>query len=144
VTSRRLLTALLVAALPSGAELRRMWVQFTPSECASCTQSLPERLMRIRGIAGAKLLEAKPPLLEVVFAPSNRVRMHRVREVIEQDGARWLKGDVEAAGTCEKQADGWLLKLFDQDSGVALKEWTQPGACQVKGVLDREGVLTAK
>lgn len=140
----RLLPLLLAAVLPAPAELRRMTVQFTPSECASCTQSLPERLSRIRGVSGSKLLDVKPPALDVEFAAGNRVRINRVREVIEQDGARWLKAEVEAAGVCEKQGEGWLLKLFEQDTGVVLKGSVQPGACQVKGALDREGILTVR
>ena len=96
----------LLAVLPASAELKLLRIEFEPSDCVSCTQSLPERLGRIRGVTSARLIEGKPARLEVSFAAGNRVRIGRVRETIEQDGTKWVKAQVEASGVCEKKAGG--------------------------------------
>ncbi len=75
------------------------------------------------------------------FAAGNRVRIGRVRETIEQDGTKWVKAQVEASGSCEKQAGGWVLKLFDGDAGAPLKGKVEAGACSVKATMGRDGIL---
>jgi len=134
----------LLAAFPACAELKLLRVEFEPSDCATCTQSLPERLGRIRGVTSARLSEGKPPSLNVEFAAGNRVRIGRVREAIEQDGTKWVKARVEASGLCEKQGEGWVLKLFDGDAGAPVKGPLEAGACKVRGTIGRDGVLVSE
>jgi hypothetical protein len=133
----------LLAALPACAELKMLRVEFEPSDCATCTQSLPERIRRIRGVASARLSEGKPPRLDLEFAAGNRVRFGRVRETIEQDGTKWVKAHVEASGLCEKQGDGWVFKLFE-GAGTRMKGRVAAGSCSVSGTIGRDGILVSE
>lgn len=135
-----LLAALLVT--PLAAELRQAEIRFEPSECVSCTESLPERLRRIRGVEHAALRPGRPPTLEVRLAAGNRVRLTRIRETIEQDGTKWTSARIEASGTCEKRGEGWVIRLFEGDSGIPVKGETAAGPCELKGTVGRDGVLT--
>jgi len=137
-----LLLALL--SLPAAAELKRLSIRFEPSDCAACTQSLPERLRRIRGVEAAALQPGQAPRLEVRFAPGNRVRLSRVRETIEQDGTKWIEAAVEASGLCERNGGGGLLKLFEGDSGIPVEGRFEPGPCSLSGTINAGGKLTAR
>lgn len=134
-----LLAALL--AVPLAGELKRAEIRFEPSECVSCTESLPERLRRIRGVEHAALRPGQPPTLEVRLAAGNRVRLTRIRETIEQDGTKWTTARIEASGTCEKQGGQWVIKLFEGDAGILLKGEAHAGPCDVKGTVGRDGVI---
>ncbi len=134
-----LLAALMAA--PLAGELKQAEIRFEPSECVSCTESLPERLRRIRGVEHAALRPGQPPAVEVRLAAGNRVRLTRIRETIEQDGTKWTSARIVAAGTCEKQGAGWVLKLFEGDAGIALKGEARAGPCEVKGTVGRDGVI---
>lgn len=135
---------LALAAATAHAEMRTMTVEFAPSECVACTQSLPERLGRIRGVVRAELAGGGKPAVKIEFAAGNRVRPGRVRETIEQDGTKWVKAGVEASGVCVQEGRGWLLRLFEGDAGVSLKGRTEAGACSVTGVIGGDGVLVAQ
>lgn len=135
---------LMLAAATAHAEMRTMTVEFVPSDCAVCTQSLPERLKRIRGVARAELAGGERPAVRIEFAAGNRVRPGRVRETIEQDGAKWVKAGVEASGVCVQEGGEWMLRLFEGDAGVRLKGRVEAGACSVKGVIGGDGALVAE
>lgn len=132
---------LLFLAVPLAAELKQLVIRFEPSECVSCTQSLPERLRRIRGVSEAVLRLGAQPELAVRLAEGNRVRVGRIRETIEQDGTKWRSARVAAAGICERRGDEWLLRLFDGDAGIPVKGKVEAGACSLTGTVGIDGTM---
>ncbi len=135
---------LAILAAPVAGELKKGEIRFEPSECVSCTESLPERLRRIRGVEHAALRPGQPPALEVRLAPGNRVRLTRIRETIEQDGTKWTSARIEASGTCAKEGGQWVIKLFEGDAGIPLRGEATVGPCAVKGTVGRDGTLTVE
>jgi hypothetical protein len=43
---------------PALGQLREVTIELRPTECVTCTESLPERMKRVRGVAGAEMQEA--------------------------------------------------------------------------------------
>jgi hypothetical protein len=107
---RTLLSLFLLAALPVVAQFRAIDVSFQPSECATCTASLPERLQRIRGIESAEV-DAAGGTLRLRLAAANRVRLEQIRDAIEQDGSKARSASVEVAGEVAKEGGAWILTL---------------------------------
>jgi hypothetical protein len=106
MTARILLVVL--AAIPAAAQFRAIEVKFQPSECATCTASLPERLKRFRGIETAAV-DAAAGVLRVKLAAANRVRLEQIRDALEQDGSKARSAAVEVTGEVSKEGATWIF-----------------------------------
>lgn len=105
----------LLAASPLAAQLRSAELTFEGIGCASCLESLPARILRMRGVESAKVDAAKG-ILSVKLAGENRVRIEQLRDAIEQDGAKARQATVSAKGKLIEQAGRWLLRLPNNGS----------------------------
>jgi hypothetical protein len=105
---------LMLAALPGAAQFRSIRIWFTDVGCASCTESMSERIGRLRGVQSAKV-DAKEGLLDIRLSEQNRVRLEQVRDLIEQDGTKAKRAVVQVSGDVSKANDVWIL----QPAGVS-------------------------
>jgi len=101
------LLLLLTLALPACAQFRSMEITFEGVGCATCVESLPSRLARVRGVQSAKV---EGSVLKVRLAEQNRVRLEQIRDFIEQDGTKAKRAIVEVRGDVAKDGDTWMLK----------------------------------
>jgi hypothetical protein len=105
---RRLLLIALIA-LPAAAEWLSFEIRFQPSGCVSCTQSLPERVKRMRGVESAEV-DTERSILKMKLAPGNRVRIELVRDQIEQDGTKALSARLEGIGSIAREGAGYVFR----------------------------------
>jgi hypothetical protein len=130
---------LLLTVAPVRAELREVAFHFQPTDCASCTQSLPERFQRVRGVESVKL-DVEASVLRLFLAAENRVRLSRLREALQQDGTKLLKSVITGAGECARDAEGgWTFRPLPADSAYPLEApaGVAAGACQLKDATVR-------
>lgn len=97
-------------AAPLAAQLRSADLTFEGVNCASCVESLPARIQRMRGVESAKVDAAKG-ILSVKLAAENRIRLEQIRDAIEQDGTKARQATISARGALVEQAGRWLFKL---------------------------------
>lgn len=100
---------LALAALPCSAQFRFVKVWFSGNDCASCTQSMAERMQRIRGVESASV-DAEGGTLEVHLAEQNRVRIEQIRDFIEQDGTKATRAAVRVTGDLSNVDGRWMLR----------------------------------
>jgi hypothetical protein len=105
---RTLLVSLLIA-LPGSAEWLALELTFQGTGCASCIESLPARIRRMRGVESAEV-DAARGILRVKLASGNRVRLELVRDQIEQDGTKVTAAAVEGVGTIEPETERWVFR----------------------------------
>lgn len=86
----------LLISLPLPAEFLALRFEFRGTDCRECTESLPDRMMRVRGMESAKL--EGNAVLVLKLAEGNRVRLEQLRDLIQQDGTKVLAADVEVRG----------------------------------------------
>lgn len=137
---------LLAAVLPAAAQLREVTIELQPTDCATCTESLPARMARVRGVAQAEMRDA--PVRAVVRLESeNRVRLTRLLDVVRQDGTGVVAVGIEAAGEVFEE-QGWRFRILPGDASFALTgELPQKaGRIALKGRIlpPFEAVLTQK
>ncbi len=99
----------LLFVLPLCGQLRSIEMSFEGIGCASCLESLPGRLGRIRGIESATV-DTKAGLLRVKLAEQNRVRVEQIRDMVEQDGTRATSAAVSIAGELKREDGSWVLR----------------------------------
>jgi len=100
----------LVAAWPCLAQFQSMEIAFEGIGCASCVESLPARIQRMRGVESATV-DAEHGTLKVQLAAQNRVRLEQVRDMIEQDGTKTKKAAVRVRGELSQLEGRWVLRL---------------------------------
>ena len=108
-----LILAALSAPAAAVAQLQTVELSFTGIECATCLDSLPARLQRLRGVESARVDAAKQRLA-VKFAGQNRIRLEQIRDAVEQDGTKVRDASLTAAGLLAEATPGdgrWLLLL---------------------------------
>jgi hypothetical protein len=105
----RILLTFILATLPCAAQFRTMKIWFSGTGCASCTESLSERMKRVRGVESAQV-NAQEGTLDLRLAPQNRVRLEQIRDFIEQDGTKATRAVVRVNGEVEKLGDRWFLR----------------------------------
>lgn len=105
----RLLLFLSIAC-PLAAQLRSVEMAFEGINCASCVESLPVRIQRLRGVESAKVDGARG-ILTVKLAAENRIRVEQIRDAIEQDGTKARQAVVTIRGTLADDNGRWLLQL---------------------------------
>lgn len=105
----KLLPLFLLAAFPALAQFRSIEITFEGIGCASCMESLPSRMQRLRGVESTKV-DVQHSTLKIQLAEQNRVRLEQVRDMIEQDGTKAKSAVVTVKGDLS-QADGkWVLQ----------------------------------
>src|SRR3954447_14351578 len=107
--SVKALLLLALAALPCAAQVRSVKVWFNGIGCASCTESMNERVRRLRGVESVRL-DTQAGTLEVQLAGQNRIRLEQIRDLIEQDGTKALRAAVRIGGELSKTNDQWMLR----------------------------------
>ena len=107
----RALLAFLLLPLPAAAEWLSFELIFRGTGCASCIESLPQRLQRMRGVESVEV-DAERSMLKVRLAAGNRVRLELIRDQIEQDGTKVISGRVDGVGNIAREAGGaWSFRL---------------------------------
>jgi hypothetical protein len=105
----KILPLALLAAYPCAAQFLSIEVAFEGIGCASCVQTLPDRIKRLRGVESASV-DAEHGILKLSLAESNRVRLEQVRDMIEQDGTKAKKATVRVKGNLTQEGGRWVLK----------------------------------
>jgi copper chaperone CopZ len=137
-------TLLILLATAAGltAQLRSLDLSFTGIECASCIESMPARIQRMRGVESAKVDTARQLLL-VKLAAQNRVRLEQIRDAVEQDGTKAREAKVVIEGTLFEEGGRWLLKVpgggqfeISVDGGTPAVQYSlKPGEVTVSGII---------
>jgi cation transport ATPase len=103
------LALLVFFALPAWAQFRSIEVSFEGIGCASCMESLPARMQRLRGVESATV-DAQRGVLKIQLAEQNRVRVEQVRDMIEQDGTKVKTAGVTVKGDLAQVEGKWVLQ----------------------------------
>jgi len=105
----KLFPLFLLAALPAFAQFRSIEVTFEGIGCASCMESLPSRIGRLRGVESTKV-DVQHSTVKVELAEQNRVRLEQVRDMIEQDGTKAKSALVTVKGNLSQIDGKWVLQ----------------------------------
>lgn len=105
----KLVLAFVLASLPCVAQFRSIKIWFNGTGCASCTESLGERMKRVRGVESAQV-NTQEGTLTLELAAQNRVRLEQIRDFIEQDGTKAIRAVVRVNGDLAKSPDRWILR----------------------------------
>ena len=103
------LAMLILLAAPCLAQFRSMEITFEGIGCASCMESLPARVQRLRGVESATV-DAQRGVLKVQLAEQNRVRLEQVRDMIEQDGTKVKTASISVKGDLARVDGKWVLQ----------------------------------
>ena len=113
-------------AIPASAQFRSVDMWFEGIGCASCIDSLPSRLARIRGVQEA-VVDKDKGVLRVKLVDDNRVRVEQIRDAIEQDGTRATRAIVTVRGAVVQENGRWFLRP-QRVPGEYLLEWSGSAA----------------
>jgi copper chaperone CopZ len=128
---------LLFIAWPALAQWDLIEIRFEGLNCASCLESLPERLKRVRGVETVHIDSGKG-WISLKLAPQNRVRIEQIRDFIEQDGTKALEAKVEGRGVATLLDGVWQFRLEGQSATYRLVGNTQPEKrTRIKGRMPR-------
>ena len=105
----RIVAMLILTAVLAPAQFRAIEVHFEGIGCATCIESLPARLQRLRGVTSAQV-DTQKQILKVELASTNRVRVEQVRDALEQDGTKTINAIVQVGGELSSSAGKWILK----------------------------------
>jgi len=125
----------LICAIPSLAQFRFIEITYQGIGCASCIESMPERLKRLRGVETVDV-DAGKSVITMRLATRNRVRLEQVRDLIEQDGTKCAKAGVDILGQVSETGGKWQLApsglgtQYELESGgvaITAGEWVVSG-----------------
>lgn len=102
------LVLFLLAALPACAQFRSIEISFDGIGCATCLESLPARMQRMRGIESATV-DARQGILKLTLSEQNRIRLEQVRDFIEQDGTKTRRALVTVKGEITREQGKLIL-----------------------------------
>ena len=126
--------------LPASAQFRSIEIQFDGIGCASCIESLPVRIQRMRGVTSAKV-DPEKQVLKVELAATNRVRVEQVRDAIEQDGTKTTAASVRLLGNVSQSEGKWILAPSGVPATYALSgaipAKLEPGTYLVTGRIEK-------
>ena len=105
----KLLPLFLLATLPALAQFRSIEITFEGIGCASCMESLPSRIGRLRGVESTKV-DVQHSTVKIQLAEQNRVRLEQVRDMIEQDGTKAKSAVVTVKGDLSRAEGKWVLQ----------------------------------
>ena len=133
----KLLLLSLLAAAPCAGQFVSMEFRFEGIGCASCMESLPERMKRLRGVESATV-DAEHGTLKLRLAVANRVRIEQVRDMIEQDGTKATSAEVEVKGELAREDGKWILKPAGGSARYEiLGDAAAAGTCLLTGTVER-------
>jgi len=124
----------LLVTAGANAELLVVQARIEGIGCASCLESLPERLKRIRGVEDVKV-DPQKSTVEVRLAPGNRARLAAIRDQIQQDGTKALEFTLDASGELAKEGDEWVFRVEPQVFTVKAARGLTPGVKRLGGVV---------
>jgi copper chaperone len=131
---------LFALSVTAPAQFRTIEMQFEGIGCASCIESLPSRVQRMRGVTSAKV-DAEKQVLRVELEPVNRVRVEQVRDAIEQDGTKTTLATVRLIGNVSQIDGKWILSPSGVPSTYelsgALPAKVKPGSYRVTGRIEK-------
>lgn len=125
---------LLLASAAANAELLEVRARLEGIGCASCLESLPERLKRIRGVEDVKI-DPEKSTVEIRLAPGNRARLTAIRDQIQQDGTKVVEFTVDASGEVARDGDEWAFRVDPQVFIIKAGRGLTPGAKRLSGVV---------
>jgi copper chaperone CopZ len=139
----------MILTLLLAAQLRSVDLSFEGIECASCVESLPARIQRLRGVESAKV-DAANQILAVRLAAENRVRLEQIRDAVEQDGTKTRQATVTIQGTLVEEGNRWLLRVpngssfeISLDGALPSAQYSlKAGRATVSGVIKNLRVLS--
>ena len=103
------LALLILLSVPAWAQFRSIEITFQGIDCASCMESLPSRIQRLRGVESATV-DPQRNVLKIQLAEQNRVRLEQVRDMIEQDGTKVKSASVTVKGELAQVDGKWVLQ----------------------------------
>jgi len=124
--------AMLLVALPAFGQFRSMELTFEGMGCASCIESMPARMKRMRGVESATV---EGNVLKISLAGQNRVKIEQVRDAIEQDGTKAKRASVVVKGDLIREGDQWLLRTPGASYKVEYAGALSEGAHLVRGEI---------
>jgi copper chaperone CopZ len=116
----RVAILLLATAVCSSAEFRRIEIDFEGTGCASCAESLPERLKRVRGVERAEV-DLDRNRVTVHLEPGNKTRLAPVVSRITQDGTKIRRVETVARGTITRQGSALSFQLSEVNETYHLR-----------------------
>jgi copper chaperone CopZ len=134
---------LLAAAVSANAEFRQIDIDFEGTGCASCAESLPERLKRVRGVESATV-DLGRSRVSVHFEPGNKARLAPVVSRITQDGTKIRRVETVARGKITRQGDNLVFELTGSSETYQLRpaEGAPPLNPKDGLLYDIQGVLS--
>lgn len=113
-------------------------MKFEGVGCASCIESLPPRIRRMRGVEDVSV-DAASSVLKVRLAESNRVRLEQVRDAIQQDGTKVTAAAVTLRGTVTPREGKLVIEPAEGGAAYVLEskgvEWAPGRRYRVTGTM---------
>lgn len=127
---------LVLCAIPALAQFESIDLRFEGVGCASCVESIPARIQRLRGVESVTV-DAAASLVKIRLAPANRIRLEQVRDLIEQDGTKVRSAHVAVRGEIASEAGSWMLQPAGGTARYRLPsgDWKQGETCRVLGSI---------
>jgi copper chaperone CopZ len=126
----RILWALFLS-VPLLAEFRQVEIKVSGLDCASCAESLPKVLARMRGVESAAM-DDKAGLVTVKLKTGNKVALEDLRDKLKQAG--YTPGDarIHATGALVSEEGKWRFQPagLSRSYAVALPDAWKPAADQ--------------
>lgn len=99
----------LFLALPLLAEFRQVEIKVSGLECASCAESLPKTLERMRGVESASM-DAKAGLVLVKLKAGNKLPFEDLRDKLKQAGYTPGDAKISAIGALIQEEGKWRFR----------------------------------
>lgn len=99
----------LFLAVPLMAEFRQVAIKVSGLECASCAESLPKTLERMRGVESATM-DPKAGLVVVKLKPANKLPLEDLRDKLKQAGYTPGEAKVSAVGAIAMEEGKWRFR----------------------------------
>ncbi len=100
---------MLFLALPLVAEFRQVEIKVSGLECASCAESLPKTLERMRGVESASM-DAKAGLVLVKLKAGNKLALEDLRDRLKQAGYTPGDAKISAVGVMVLEEGKWRFR----------------------------------
>lgn len=124
-------------SIPLFAQLDSIELRFEGMGCASCIESMPARIKRMRGVTEVSV-DAAASILKVRLAETNRVRLEQVRDAIQQDGTKVKSAAVTLRGVVAQQDGKWSVQPFEGGAAYVLEgagPWTAGKRYRLAGTI---------
>ncbi|MCC6341104.1 MAG: heavy-metal-associated domain-containing protein [Bryobacterales bacterium] len=136
------LLPLLLCLGPLHAEYLHIGQSFKAHDCASCAESLRRKLARDPGVESVNV-DLRENVAAFDLKPGNKIRLRRIRDLVEQSGFEPEKAQVVVLGTASVERGIVTLGIAGADDSIRLRD---PEArmrefitrkVEIKGVVER-------